>query len=160
MEHDVAKYDLVTTWKGGKASQTCCRSCIIGEQIQPSSHYVIDSDEPEMLGGQGLAANPQQLMLAAFNACMTAAFAHEAEQVGIILTYLEIQTCGELMTNISARCRSSADNSSDRLQYVIRVSGNGNIRQFEQIHCRVISASPNRWLLAQNMTIEGDLILI
>lgn len=98
MEHDVAKYDLVTTWKGGKASQTCCRSCIIGEQIQPSSHYVIDSDEPEMLGGQGLAANPQQLMLAAFNACMTAAFAHEAEQVGIILTYLEIQTCGELMT--------------------------------------------------------------
>lgn len=91
MEHDVAKYDLVTTWKGGKASQTCCRSCIIGEQIQPSSHYVIDSDEPEMLGGQGLAANPQQLMLAAFNACMTAALLMRQSRLGSSLRILKFR---------------------------------------------------------------------
>ncbi|WP_233607020.1 OsmC family protein [Citrobacter sp. FDAARGOS_156] len=41
-------------------------------------NHVIDSDEPVSLGGEGLAPDPRELMLAAFNACMTAVFVQEA----------------------------------------------------------------------------------
>lgn len=159
MESDVAKYDIVTTWRGGMASQTCCHSCIVGETLQSSRGHVIHADEPEALGGNGLAPNPQELLLAAFNACMTAAFVHEASRENITLTSLEIQTWGELSTGISLSSQPSTGEDPGRVQYIIHVSGDGSISQYEHIHCRVIGLSPNRWLLAQNMTIEGNLIV-
>lgn len=63
--------------------------------------HVIDSDEPVALGGEGRAPGPQDLLLAAFNACMTAAFVQEAIGAGITLTHLDIETRGELLTGIS-----------------------------------------------------------
>lgn len=122
--------------------------------------HVIDSDEPVALGGEGRAPGPQDLMLAAFNACMTAAFVQEAIGAGITLTHLDIETRGELLTGISRLCEKITDVSPGWLQYVIHVSGEGTAHQFECIHQLVINASLNRWLLAQNMTIEGGLILI
>jgi len=157
MENDVAKYDIVTTWRGGMASQTCCHSCVIGEVLQSSHGHVIHADEPEALGGKGLAPNPQELMLAAFNACMTAAFVHEASRQNIDLISLEIQTWGELSTGIPVPSRQLTEEVPGRVQYIIYVSGSGSITQYEHIHRQVINLSPNRWLLAQNMTIEGNL---
>lgn len=156
MQIQTANYDLVTTWQGGMASRTRCQS-MTGDKRQS---HVIDSDEPVALGGEGRAPDPQDLLLAAFNACMTAAFVQEAIGAGITLTHLDIETRGELLTGISRHCEKTTDTSAGRLQYVIHVSGNGTAHQFECIHQRAINASLNRWLLAQNMTIEGDLILI
>lgn len=67
MQIQTANYDLVTTWQGGMASRTRCQS-MTGDKRQS---HVIDSDEPVALGGEGRAPGPQDLMLAAFNACMT-----------------------------------------------------------------------------------------
>ncbi|MCV2510943.1 OsmC family protein [Leclercia pneumoniae] len=156
MQIQTANYDLVTTWQGGMASRTRCRS-ITGDRSQS---HVIDSDEPVALGGEGRAPAPQDLMLAAFNACMTAAFVQEARGADLTLTHLDIETRGELLTEITQLCDKTTELSPGRLQYVIHVSGNGTAHQFECVHQRVINASLNRWLLAQNMTIEGDLILI
>lgn len=158
MQIHTANYDLLTTWRGGMACRTCCQSFSIDNRHPVHQTHVIDSDEPEALGGEGLAPNPQELMLAALNACMTAAFVQEARSEGVTLTHLEIQTHGQLMTGISSSCEKTVGDIPGQLQYVIHVSGLGTMHQFEQIHRRVISASFNRWLLAQNMTIEGDLI--
>jgi len=48
-------------------------------------NHVIDSDEPVSLGGEGLAPDPRELMLAAFNACMTAVFVQEARAKDLAL---------------------------------------------------------------------------
>lgn len=154
MQIQNAKYNLVTTWCGGMVSRTLCHSGN-GDKC-----HVIDSDEPVALGGEGRAPGPQDLMLAAFNACMTAAFVQEVTGAGLRLTHLDIETRGELLTGISRLCEKTTDISPGRLQYVIHVSGEGTVHQFECVHQRVIDASLNRWLLAQHMTIEGDLILI
>lgn len=156
MQIQTANYDLVTTWQGGMASRTRCQS-MTGDKRQS---HVIDSDEPVALGGGGRAPGPQDLMLAAFNACMTAAFVQEAISAGITLTHLDIETRGELLTGMPLICKKNTDASVGRLQYAIHVSGEGTAHQFECVHQQVIKASLNRWLLAQNMTIEGDLILI
>ena len=160
MEIQTANYDLVTMWGGGMASRTLCQSFTGDKHKQIRQSHVIDSDEPVARGGEGQAPNPQELMLAAFNACITAAFVQEASCAGITLTHLEIRTSGELLTGISQVCEKTPEASPGRLKYVIHVSGEGTAHQFECVHQQVINASINRWLLAQKMTIEGDLILI
>jgi uncharacterized OsmC-like protein len=156
MENDVTQYKLVTTWRGGMTSRTRCQSCTVGERVQSSQKHIIDSDEPEALGGTGLAPGPRELMLAAFNACMTAAFISEADRLNVTVTHLEIQTAGKLHTGLPV---SSVQDVDDWIHYTLHVKGGGGIREFENIHSGVISSSPTRWLLAQNMTIEGDLIV-
>ena len=159
MQIQTAHYDLVTTWQGGMASRTLCQSFSADNAPPVLQSHVIDSDEPVSLGGEGLAPAPQELMLAAFNACMMAAFIQEARAEGLALTHLEIHTDGHLPKGIPATGDRSVGDVSGRLQYVIQVSGDGTMHQFDGIHQRVINSSLNRWLLAQNMLIEGDLIL-
>lgn len=159
MQIQIAHYDLVTTWQGGMASQTLCQSFSADNAPPVLQSHFIDSDEPVSLGGEGLAPDPQELMLAAFNACMMVAFMQEARAEGLALTHLEIHTDGHLPKGIPAGGGRSAEDVSARLQYVIHVSGDGKMHQYEGIHQRVINLSLNRWLLAQNMLIEGDLIL-
>ncbi|EMC7917028.1 TPA: OsmC family protein [Enterobacter kobei] len=159
MQIQTAHYDLVTSWQGGMASRTLCQSFSADNALPALQSHVIDSDEPVSLGGEGLAPDPQELILAAFNACMMAAFIQEARNEGLALTHLEIHTDGHLPKCIPASGDKRADDASGTLQYVIHVSGDGTVHQFDGVHQRVINASLNRWLLAQNMLIEGDLIL-
>lgn len=159
MQIQTAHYDLVTSWQGGMASRTLCQSFSADSAPPALQSHVIDSDEPVSVGGEGLAPDPQELMLAAFNACMMAAFIQEARAESLGLTQLEIHTDGHLPKGIPATGDSPAEHVSGRLQYVIHVSGDGTVHQFDGIHQRVINSSMNRWLLAQNMLIEGDLIL-
>ncbi|EPS1771983.1 OsmC family protein [Klebsiella aerogenes] len=157
MESNVAKYEMVTTWRGGMASRTHCCSCTVGGHLQNVRDHMIDSDEPEALGGAGQAPNPQELMMAAFNACMTAAFVHEACRLKVTVTNLEIHSTGQLHTGLQEAVIKEMD---EWLHYTIHVSGKGSINDFERIHLGVINSSPNRWLLAQNMLIEGDLVVL
>lgn len=159
MQIQTAHYDLVTTWQGGMASRTLCQ-CLSADNDPPAlQSHVIDSDEPVSLGGAGLAPNPRELMLAAFNACMMASFIQEARAEGVALTHLAIHTDGHLPKGKPAIGDRPAEDASGSLKYVIHVSGDGTVNQLEGIHQRVINASLNRWLLARNMLIEGDLIL-
>lgn len=159
MSLNTALYELVTTWHGGMASQTCSRASISGAADTVPQLHLIDSDEPVTLGGEGFSPTPQELMLAAFNACMIAIFAMEARRENIALQRLEVQTCCDLITNLLSPQANDAESSHGRIQYVFHVSGSGTIYQFEQIHRKVINASLNWWILAQNLTVEGDLIL-
>ncbi|MDF7650969.1 OsmC family peroxiredoxin [Pantoea sp. Acro-805] len=159
MQIQTAHYDLVTSWQGGMASRTHCRSFSADNAASVPQSHVIDSDEPVLLGGGGLSPDPRELMLAAFNACMMATFIQEVRAEGLALTQLEIHTDGRLPEGIPATGDRAAENASGRLQYVICVSGDGTVHQFEGIHQRVINFSLNRGLLARNMLIEGDLIL-
>lgn len=159
MQTQTAHYDLATTWQGGMASRTLCQYFSADNTLPVMKSHVIDSDEPVSLGGEGMAPDPRQLMLAAFNACMMSAFIQQARTEGFALTHLAIHTDGHLPKSIPAFGGRASEDASGRLKYVIHVSGDGTMHQLEEIHQRVINLSLNRWLLAWNMLIEGDLIL-
>ncbi|ADO08185.1 hypothetical protein Pvag_pPag20195 (plasmid) [Pantoea vagans C9-1] len=134
MQIQTAQYDLVTSWQGGMTSRTLCRYFSADNPPPVPQSHVIDSDEPVSLGGEGLAPDPRALMLAAVNACMMAAFIQEARAEGLALTQLEIHTDGHLPKGIAATGDIPAEDASGRLQYVICVSGDGTMHQFEGIH--------------------------
>lgn len=137
---------VVTAWRGGMVSESLCGEALPG----------ILSDEPPELGGKGSAVTPRQLMLAAFNACMTATFICQALRRNIRLQRLNITTRAML-----TMLPGNADEQPcpGRLSYVIRVAGEASVAQFDSLHQAVIAESPTRWLLAQNMTIIGDLVV-
>ncbi|HEX4501930.1 MAG TPA: OsmC family protein [Scandinavium sp.] len=159
MKNDVAGYEIVTRWRGGMASESNCRENRVDGQPQSSVQHVIYADEPQALGGKNSAPSPQELLLAAFNACMTAVFAGVAQREGIALSRLEIQTTGNFRLTPYESLPFVENEMPDSVRYLIRVSGDGSIAQFDNIHRSVIATSPTRGILAQNMTVEGDMVV-
>lgn len=93
---------MTLSLRGGMANRTLCQSFSGDSAPSVLLNHVIDSDEPVSLGGEGVAPDPQEQMLTAFNACMMAAFIHEAMAEGLAITHLEIQTGGYLTKGILA----------------------------------------------------------
>lgn len=157
MKNDIASYEIVTTWRGGMASASICRDNTVEGHSSSMTKHVVTADEPAALGGKDSAPSPQQLMLAAFNACMTAIFVREAQREGLMLSHLEIVTTGNVLLTAYETDPYSEKASPETLRYFIHVSGSGTLSQFDRIHQRVIALSPTRGMLAHNMMIEGDL---
>ncbi|WP_230962039.1 MULTISPECIES: OsmC family protein [Pseudomonas] len=67
----VATFGVVTTWEGGTRKRARTMPLVLGDTALARG-FVIDVDEPAELLGTNTAANPQELILAALNACMTA----------------------------------------------------------------------------------------
>lgn len=67
----IATFGVVTTWEGGTRKRARTMPLVLGDTALACG-FVIDADEPAELLGTDTAANPQELILAALNACMTA----------------------------------------------------------------------------------------
>jgi uncharacterized OsmC-like protein len=90
-----ARFSVTTHWQGGSRSRAHVSSYHLGGQEHPRQ-FVIDADEPPGLLGDDTAPNPQELLLAGLNACMTAGIVATAAARGIALTSLRIRTSGQL----------------------------------------------------------------
>jgi len=129
MQNDIATLDITTMWRGGMASVARCAARLNGEPLPGNTVYSVLSDEPVALGGQGMAPSPQELLLAAFNACMMAAFVSAAEREHIHLTRLRIETRGTLHLTVFDDAQRAAGISPDTLCYAIVVSGGVRARK-------------------------------
>ncbi|GKO15886.1 OsmC family peroxiredoxin [Klebsiella pneumoniae] len=154
-----AVFNVSTFWQGGLKSESVCNASIINGQTQAGRGHKLSSDEPELLGGNGSAPGPQELLLAAFNACLTAAYVTAARAENVLIDKLNITTSGELDVSRFLGLDSGEEPIPETLRYVITVSGSGSVCQFERIHQSVIATSPNRWIIGKGMLIEGDQII-
>src|SRR3954454_17549993 len=65
----LTRWGVTTRWAGGAVSETQVSSCeVSGKRIKKD--FTIRIDEPVELAGTNTAPNPQETLLAAFNACM------------------------------------------------------------------------------------------
>lgn len=140
-----------TTWKGGFKVETCSRE------------FSLLADEPEMLCGTNTAANPVEMILQAYGACLTIGYAMNAAVRGIRIDDIRIELEGEIdlpgflgleppeslhmdrlpgYKNISAKVHIKADTDSETLQ---------------KLHEHVISTSPVGVTLARPVKIEAHL---
>ncbi len=90
-----ARFKVSSTWKGQTKSESRVQSYVLnGEEIP--REFSINADEPLELLGQNSAPNPQELLMAAFNACMMVGYVANASLKGIRLDSVEIRTRGTL----------------------------------------------------------------
>ena len=149
-------FDVITRWKGQTRSETTVSGfTLAGERIDRS--HTIVADEPYELLGADSAPNPQELLMAAFNACITVGYVAGAALKGIKLDSLEIRTKGELDLRGFLGLSDAVPPGYENVDYEVRIAGDGSPEDFEEIHQTVMKTSPNYFNVSRPIRLNGSL---
>ncbi len=149
-------FQVTTRWTGGARTETEVGSIKLGDGIIPR-HFKIFADEPTEIGGTNTAANPQELLMAAFNACITVGYVAGAAMNGILLDKLEINTTGQLDLRGFFGMSDDVPAGYRNIDFMVEISGNGSAEQFMAIHNQVMKTSPNYFNLGRPIQLNGRL---
>ena len=109
--------------------------------------------------GTNTAPNPQEVLMAAFNACMLVGYVTGCAMKGVELEKVEIETEGELDLRGLLGLDASIKPGYDTIHYIVRIKGNGTKEQFQEVHETVMATSPNRYNVASPIRLESDLFV-
>jgi uncharacterized OsmC-like protein len=149
-------FKVKTEWKGGTRSEASVDSFTLAGREIPRN-YKISIDEPAELLGQNSAPNPQEVLMAALNACVMVGYVAGAAINGITLEKLEIETMGDLDLRGFLGLDESVKPGYDSISYIVRIKGNGTAEQFNTIHENVMRTSPNYFNISKPVRIEAKL---
>ncbi len=160
IQQDPAKakvaFRVTSAWKGQTRSETTVESYrLAGQEIM--RRFTIPIDEPMELLGTNSAANPQETLMAALNACMMVGYVAGAAIRGIRLTKLEMETSGELDLRGFLGLSDDVKPGYDSVRAVVRIEGNGTPEQFREIHETVMKTSPNYFNVSRPVRIDAEL---
>ena len=152
------KFQVTTTWKGTTKSETVVQGYQIGgQQVKRVHTFVID--EPTELLGEDTAANPQEYLMGAMNACIINTYVIAAAMKGIRLEKVEMETEGELDLRGFLGLDKKVIPGYHELKYKVRLKGNGTREQYEEVHKTVIATSPNYYNMSHAIKLNAELIL-
>jgi uncharacterized OsmC-like protein len=152
------EFRVRSEWKGQTRSRTSVDSYTIGGQAV-HRHFTIDADEPFELLGRNTAPNPQELLMAALNACITVGYVAGAALQGIALEKVEIETAGALDLRGFLGIDPQVPAGYETIRYVVRLKGAGTPEQFQAIHEAVARTSPNYFNISRPVTIDARLVV-
>jgi len=152
----VVSFDVTTRWAGQTRSETTVDGFTLAGERITRSHKIV-ADEPCQLLGQDSAPNPQELLMAAFNACITVGYVAGAALKGIALESLEIRTRGELDLRGFLGLSDSVAPGYEAIDYEVRIKGDGSAEDFEEIHQNVIKTSPNYFNVSRPIKLNAKL---
>jgi uncharacterized OsmC-like protein len=160
IEADSAKalvaFDVTTRWTGQTRSETTVDGYTLGGKRIERQHKIV-ADEPLELLGADSAPNPQELLMAAFNACISVGYVAGAALKGIRLDSLEIKTRGELDLRGFLGLSDSVPPGYETISYQVQIKGDGTPEQFEEIHQTVMKTSPNYFNISRPIKVSGRL---
>ncbi|WP_337153626.1 OsmC family protein [Pseudomonas protegens] len=137
-----ASFNVKTAWKGQTRSVAkVSRYSLAGETY--SRDFEIAADEPNELLGENTAPNPQELLMAALNACMSVGYAANAAMMGIKIHSLEIETDGTLDLRGFLGIDESVNPGYDEVSVVIRLHTDASRERVEELHKVVLKTSVN-----------------
>ena len=149
-------FRVTSAWMGQTQSRATVDSYTLAGQ-EVARHFTMDVDEPLELLGTDTAPNPQEMLMAALNACVMVGYVAGAAVNGITLSKLEIETHGELDLRGFLGLDPNVKPGYDRLHYVVRIKGDGTAQQFQEIHDTVMKTSPNYFNIANPVSIQATL---
>jgi len=151
------RFKVASTWMGGTRTEGRVRSYFMDGRELPRE-YSINADEPPELLGQNAAPNPQELLMAAFNACIMVGYVANAAVMGVTLKNVEIETDGELNLRGFLGIDPNVKPGYDSIRCRIRLTGNGTREQYQAIHDQVQKTSPNYFNIAQPIHVDAALV--
>ena len=156
-EQATMQFGITTRWTGQLRSESRAEPIVMGNGETIERDFTIAADEPEQIFGSNEAPNPQELLLAALNACMTVGYVEGAAVRGIRLSKLEIATRGELDLRGLLQLSDTVPPGYPAIDYVVRIAGDGTPEQFAEIHAEVQKVSPNFDNLARAIRMNASL---
>lgn len=151
------KFQVTTTWKGTTKSETVIQGYeISGQKVQRKHSFVID--EPKELMGEDTAANPQEYLMGAMNACIMNTYVIAAAMKGVKLEEVEMETEGELDLRGFLGIDKNVIPGYKELKYKVRLKGNGTRQQYEEVHKAVVATSPNYYNISNAIKLNSELV--
>lgn len=152
----LAGFEVNTRWVGQTRSETSVDGFTLGGERISRTHKIV-ADEPCELLGSDSAPNPQELLMAAVNACMMVGYVAGASLKGISLESVEIRTRGTLDLRGFLGLDDSVPPGYESIDYEVRIKGDGSREQFEEIHQTVMKTSPNYFNINRPIRMNGTL---
>jgi uncharacterized OsmC-like protein len=152
----LAGFEVTTRWTGQTRSESEVEGFTLGGERIARSHKIVADEPCELLGSDG-APNPQELLMAAINACMMVGYVAGASLKGIKLDSLEIRTRGTLDLRGFLGLDESVPPGYQSIEYDVRIAGDGSPEQFEEIHQTVMKTSPNYFNISRPVRMNGTL---
>jgi uncharacterized OsmC-like protein len=126
-----ASFKVKTEWKGQTKTVTTVSNYGLGG-TKFSRDFQIHADErPELLGGN-TAPNPQELLMADLNACLSVGHAANAAATGIHLEKLEIETEGQLDLRGFLGLDSTVKPGYEEIHYTVVVKSSAPQEKLEE----------------------------
>ena len=151
-----AGFEVTTRWAGQTRSESVVEGFTLGGQRIARQHRIV-ADEPCELLGTDSAPNPQELLMAAFNACIMVGYVAGASTRGIRLDSVEIRTRGTLDLRGFLGLSDAVAPGYEAIDYDVWIKGDGTPQQFEDIHQTVMKTSPNYFNLNRPIRMNGAL---
>ena len=151
------RWNVSTRWVGGTRSDTRVTGYEIGGQ-RIEKDFTIQVDEPRELCGTNQFANPQEVLLASLNACLTAGYAVACALEGIAIEALTIETSGDIDLRGFLGLDASVKPGYDELVVTVRLKAAASPLQLERVHDFVCRTSPNRFNVFQPVRLRSRLV--
>jgi len=137
-----ARFNVKTKWQHQTRSvATVSRYHLSGQDHL--RHFEIAADEPLELLGENTAPNPQELLMAALNACLSVGYAVNASVMGITIHSLEIETDGELDLRGFLGLDENVNPGYDEVSFVVRIHTDAPTEKVEELHRVATKTSVN-----------------
>lgn len=154
----LVEFRVKSEWKGRTRSETSIEAYKIGgKEVQ--RRFKLTVDEPFELLGENTAANPQEYLMTALNACIMVGYVAGAAVNGITLSKVEIETSGQLDLRGFLGIDPNVKPGYDSIQCVVRIKGNGTPEKFKEIHENVMKTSPNYFNISRPVRIDAELVV-
>lgn len=140
-----------TTWRGGFKVETCSRD------------FTLLADEPEMLCGTNMAANPVEMVLQAYGACLTIGYAMNAAVRNIKIDDIKIDLEGEIDLPGFLGLEPPEKLHMDKLPgfknitVKVRIMSSADKKTIEELHKHVLATSPVGMTLSRPVAIRAEL---
>ena len=154
----LASFEVTTRWAGQTRSESVVEGFTLGGERIARQHRIL-ADEPCELLGTDSAPNPQELLMAAFNACIMVGYVAGASLKGINLESVEIRTRGELDLRGFLGLSDQVAPGYEAVDYEVRIKGDGSPQDFEEIHQTVMKTSPNYFNMSRPIKMSGSLAI-
>ncbi len=153
----MTRWNVTTRWMGGARSDSSVTSYEIGGQ-RVEKDFTIRVDEPLELCGTNQFANPQEVLLASLNACMTVGYVAAFALEGIALRSLSIETAGEIDLRGFLGLDAAVKPGYDGLTCTVHVKADATPAEIERVHDIVHRTSPNLFNVSQPIRVRSRLV--
>lgn len=140
-----------TSWQGGFKVETCSRD------------FKLLADEPEMLCGTNTAANPVEMVLQAYGACLSIGYAMNAAVRNINIEDITIDLEGEIDLPGFLGLEPPEELSMDKLPGFknitarVKIKADADAATLAELHQHVLATSPVGLTLSRPVELRAEL---
>ena len=151
-------------WETGRTVWTASARWVDGFRVETGSRgFMLKADEPDMLAGTNTAANPVELVLQAYGACLVIGYAMNAAVRGIRIHDLRIDVEGEIDLPGFLGLEPPETARMDRLPGYksviarVKIRADADRKTLKELHDQVVRTSPVGVTISRPVKIETEL---